>query len=366
MLIGAAQAGAEPGGGGQAEHLDLAYVSGGHERQKLDLFLPEGAGSPVPLVIWVHGGGWQAGSRKNCPLLRQGYLERGYAVASIGYRLTGDAIFPAQIEDCKAAIRWLRARAAEYRLDPEHFGVAGSSAGGHLVALLGTSGGEEAFDVGENADASSEVQAVVDYFGPTDLAVFAETPGYESHARENAPEGKLLGGAVADRPEQARAANPITYVDGEDPPFLIIHGSADPTVPLNQSQLLHEALVAAEVPSHFITVKGGGHGKGFPSSALSETAADFFDRHLRGQTDKADWPAAKTSEVDAVTSGQAGAGRPRPGTPPRVRFERVLQDDADGDRTVTRSEFAGPPRLFDRLDRDASGTLTATDFEESE
>ena len=133
---------------GVKAHRDLAYVVNGHERQKLDLFVPEKADGPLPLIIWIHGGGWQNGSKEGCPPLRNGYTGRGYAVASINYRLSGHAIFPAQIEDCKAAIRWLRAHAKEYSLDPQRFGVWGSSAGGHLVALLGTSGDVKEFDVG--------------------------------------------------------------------------------------------------------------------------------------------------------------------------------------------------------------------------
>src|SRR5437868_4772034 len=166
---------------GTKAHRDLEYVANGHERNKLDLFVPESADGPLPLIIWVHGGGWQAGSKDGCPPLRGGHTQRGYAVASINYRLSGHAPFPAQIEDCKAAIRWLRAHAKEYNLDPKRFGVWGSSAGGHLVALLGTSGDVKEFDVGANLDQSSRVQAVCDYFGPTDFTVFVTTKGFESH-----------------------------------------------------------------------------------------------------------------------------------------------------------------------------------------
>jgi acetyl esterase/lipase len=147
---------------GVKAHRDLVYVEGGHERHKLDLYLPEKAEGPLPLLIWVHGGGWQNGSKDGCPPLRAGYIERGYAVASINYRLSGHAVFPAQIEDCKAAIRWLRAHAKEYNLDAKRFGVWGSSAGGHLVALIGTSGDVKEFDVGDHLDQSSRVQAVCD------------------------------------------------------------------------------------------------------------------------------------------------------------------------------------------------------------
>jgi hypothetical protein len=166
---------------GTVAHRDLTYVENGHERHKLDLFVPEKADAPLPLIIWVHGGGWQNGSKDGGPPLRNGYTERGYAVASINYRLSGHATFPAQIEDCKAAIRWLRAHAAEYRLDARRFGVWGSSAGGHLVALLGTSGEVKEFDVGAHLDQSSRVQAVCDYYGPMDFTVFVTKPGAETN-----------------------------------------------------------------------------------------------------------------------------------------------------------------------------------------
>src|SRR6185295_6679368 len=134
---------------GVKAHRDLVHVEGGHERHKLDLYLPERASEPSPLIIWVHGGGWQNGSKDGCPPLRSGYVRRGYAVASINYRLSGHAVFPAQIEDCKAAIRWLRAHAKEYGYDADRIGVWGASAGGHLVALLGTTSDVKDFDVGE-------------------------------------------------------------------------------------------------------------------------------------------------------------------------------------------------------------------------
>lgn len=341
---------------------NVPYVENGHERQKLDLYLPEKAEKPMPLLTWIHGGGWQGGSKEGCPFLRQGFLEKGYAVASLNYRLTGDAPFPAQIEDCKAAIRWLRAHAGEYGLNPKAFGVGGSSAGGHLVALVGTSGGVKEFDVGANLDRSSAVQAVYDLYGPTDLIQFGQTPGYESHATATSPEGKLLGGAPAERVEQATRANPITHITPDDPPYLIVHGDADPTVPINQSELLHAALVEAGIPSRFITIKGGGHGKGFPGEPLVEIASEFFDRHLRGNDGAANWPKDMTSDMDAVE--MTGGGAPPNRQRPRIPFEMVLQrEDANQDGKVSRKEFKGPPPLFDRLDKDKNGELTKSDWE---
>ena len=175
-------------------------------------------------------------------------------MASINYRLSGHATFPAQIEDCKAAIRWLRANAKQYNLDTKRFGVWGSSAGGHLVALLGTSGDVKEFDKGANLDQSSRVQAVCDYYGPTDFVVFVATPRYESHAKADAPEAKLIGGAVLENKDKAAKVNPITYVSADDPPFLIVHGDKDGTVPINQSELLFAALKKAGRQVHFHTI----------------------------------------------------------------------------------------------------------------
>jgi acetyl esterase/lipase len=284
---------------GVAAHRDLPYIKDGHERQKLDLFVPE-SGDALPLLIWVHGGGWQAGSKSGCPPLRAGYAAHGYAVASIGYRLSGHAEFPAQIEDCKAAIRWLRAHAQDYNLDPDRFGVWGSSAGGHLVALLGTSGDVGAFDVGPHLDQSSRVQAVCDYYGPTDFKVFVTTPGYESHAKDRSPEAKLIGGPVLTNVKKAQELNPITYVSRDDPPHLIVHGDQDATVPLNQSELLFEALRDAGVSVHFHMIHGAGHGgPSFNEPAIGEMVQKFFEAKLASPKDEQQLSRATTSESKA-------------------------------------------------------------------
>lgn len=266
---------------GATAHRDLAYVRDGHARQKLDLFLPEKSTGPIPLVIWVHGGGWQNGSKDQCLPLRLGFTARGYAVASLNYRLSGHAVFPAQIEDCQAAVRWLRDHANDYGLDPERFAVWGASAGGHLVALLGTAGDSAEFAPTPPPKTSARVQAVCDFYGPTDLLKFALTPGYLGHARADSPESKLLGGPVLDRPAQAKRANPITYVGPGDPPFLIIHGSADPVVPPQQSTLLHAALQAAGLPSTHRTIADAKHGgPEFSTPAVADEVDAFFRRSL--------------------------------------------------------------------------------------
>ena len=256
---------------------DLEYVEGGHERQKLDIYIQKDVDSPQPLVVWVHGGGWQGGSKESArPMLP--LLQHGYTVASINYRLSQHATFPAQIEDCKAAIRYLRANAKKFNIDPERIGVAGASAGGHLVALLGTTG-----DVKElegtlgNADQSSAVQAVVDLFGPTDLTQMGG-----SHNNPNSPEAKLIGGPVQELKAEAAKANPINYVSKDDPPFLILHGDEDRVVRHNQSELLTAALNKAGVPVTFHTLKGAGHGgPQFQTLENQARVVSFFNQHLK-------------------------------------------------------------------------------------
>jgi acetyl esterase/lipase len=258
---------------------DLEYVPGGHERQKLDLFLPphsEGS-KALPLVVWVHGGAWMAGGKENCPVVS--FLNHGFVVASINYRLSRHAIFPAQLEDCKAAIRFLRAGASPYNIDPNRIGVMGESAGGHLVALLGTTSDVNDFDKGPNLHVSSEVQAVCDYFGPTDFTKMSDFESEIDHDAPDSPESKLIGGPVQENHEACKKANPITYISKNDPPFLICHGDKDMTVPHNQSVLLNEALKKAGIDVKFHTVKGGGHG--FRDAETDRIVLMFFEKHLK-------------------------------------------------------------------------------------
>jgi acetyl esterase/lipase len=258
---------------------DLAYVPDGHERQKLDLYLPaqNKDSHPLPLIVWVHGGAWHAGSKDNC--LSVHFLRYGYAAASINYRLSQHAIFPAQIEDCKAAIRFLRANAEKYNIDPNRIGVWGASAGGHLVAMLGTTGNIKQFDKGPNLQVSSRVQAVCDFFGPTDLTRMSAFESSMDHDALDSPESKLVGGPVQENKEACNRANPITYVSKDDPPFLICHGDKDMLVPHNQSVLLNDALKKAGVNVKFHTVKGGGHG--FRDQEVDRMVKEFFDKHLK-------------------------------------------------------------------------------------
>jgi acetyl esterase/lipase len=262
---------------------DLPYVENGHARHKLDLYLPQDAlleknTAPLPVVVWIHGGAWWAGSKDGCPAAW--LSSKGYAVASINYRLSQHAVFPAQIEDCKAAIRWLRANAGKYHLDADHIGVWGASAGGHLVAMLGTTGDAKDLEgKGGNADQSSRVQCVVDWFGPTDLIRITEKDD-----KPGGPVAKLLGGTVHDKREKAKKASPFYYVDKNSAPFLIMHGDKDNLVPLKQSEILEEALKKAGVEAKLDVVKDNGHGgPGFSTPESKKLIEEFFDKHLKGK-----------------------------------------------------------------------------------
>ena len=262
---------------------DIIYASPGNEPQTLDLYVPTGRASPPPIVIYIHGGGWEAGSKDHpLPL---GLTAQGFALASINYRLSQVAIWPAQIFDCKAAVRWVRANASKFGYNADQIGLVGDSAGGHLVALLATTAGVQKLEGDEgNVGTSSAVQAVVDYYGPTDFISLADqvTPG--QRANLNNPVTHLFGtpiwnnGPVIDKQDVAKEASPVTYVSAQSAPTFIIHGDHDPIVPVQQSIEFHDALKKAGADSTLVIVKGGGHGFNDPPSALAAT--EFLKRHL--------------------------------------------------------------------------------------
>lgn len=275
----------EPLPAGVKAERNISYVEDGNRNQVLDIFLPEKPSEkPLPLMIWIHGGAWMAGDQSSPPVL---YLvNKGFAVASIQYRFSSDAIWPAQAYDCKAAIRFLRANAAKYNFDPNHFGIGGDSAGGHLAAFIGTSGDvkEMEGDLG-NTNVSSQVQAVVDWFGPTDLLVMGKQSGPHSmiqHDSANSPESHLLGGPVQEKSGLAKTANPLTYIDKNDPPFLIMHGDNDQLVPLRQSIILAEALIDAGVEVTMKTIPGAGHeDPKFHNAESRQLIEEFLSRQLK-------------------------------------------------------------------------------------
>ncbi len=263
--------------------LNQDYVGDGNVRHLLDLYLPEApAEKPHPLVVYIHGGGWSAGNKDNAGALLELIKDRPYVGASINYRLTDKAMWPAQIHDCKAAIRWLRAHAQEHAIDPEKVAVFGISAGGHLVSMLGVTGDEKDMEgsLGTNPGQSTRVTCVLDFCGPSDFLTFG---GKGSIVDPDDPEGvlaKLIGGPLKNRQEIGRSASPVNHVSSDDAPFLIIHGDHDNIVPYSQAQEFDAALASAKVPAILVTGSGGGHV--FHSAELIERMRRFLDRHLLG------------------------------------------------------------------------------------
>lgn len=262
-------------------HKDIEYARVGDRALLLNYYVPRNAQTPFPIVIQIHGGGWQSGSRNTPPKGGLALVKRGYAVASIDYRLTDEAPFPAQIHDCKAAVRFIRANAASAGIDPNRIGVWGNSAGGHLAALLGTTGDlpELEGNVGI-VGVSSRVQAVFDVCGPANLLTLKPKAGTPN---TNAVRD-LLGGPATEKIELARSASPVSYASADDAPFLIYHGEADDVVPIAQSRELATALQNAGAIVYFVPIPNAGHDlrEVIPQSQqLSQNALAFFDRYLR-------------------------------------------------------------------------------------
>lgn len=262
---------------GLAAEMNIAY--GDHERNKLDLYLPKKADKPLPLVVWVHGGGWEGGSKEGNAAGLLTMLD-GYAVAAVNYRYSKQAVFPAQIEDVRAAVRFLRANAKKYNLNPDAFGAWGASAGGHLVALLAVAPEVKELD-GKNTSnpkVSSAVQAVVNWFGPADMMTLSR-PGAPAN-----PVTRLLGGDTKEKLELAKLASPTAHVGigKAGAPMLVMHGDKDLLVPLSQSEKLAEAYRKAGGDVELVVLKGAGHGgKEFITADQQKRIRDFFAKHLK-------------------------------------------------------------------------------------
>ena len=240
-------------------------------------FLKQSNGKPMPVIIYIHGGGWSGGNRAIGLPFSVAFARGGYFACTISYRLSGQAIFPAQVHDVKAAVRFLREHAEQLAIDPNRIGVWGHSAGGHLSAMLGVTGNDHTLDgVAGNQFSDSTVQAVVDVSGPTDLVRIA--PGGNGGPMI----AQFLGGTVRDKPDAAKAASPINYVDGQDAPFLIIQGGQDNLVPDEQAEIMHKALTEAGVECEYLYIAESGHG--VPDRRSFQATAAFFDKHLGGDS----------------------------------------------------------------------------------
>ena len=270
---------------------DIFYAGTENPRQTLDLYLPNktklisGNSNPLPVIIWIHGGGWKNGSKESARLafrLPEILSTARYAGVSINYRLSGEEKWPAQIHDCKAAVRWIRANAEKYNFDKGRIAAWGSSAGGHLVSMLASTNGVEQFEgrIGKNEEFSSEVHAVVNFFGPSNFLKMDNFPSKIFHRGPNSPESQLLGQALDKVPELAKMASPYHHINKNLPPFIHFHGTDDPLVPYNQSLILHQKLLSKGNKSTLITVQNGLHS--MPTHFTRRWVIPFLDYHFYG------------------------------------------------------------------------------------
>jgi acetyl esterase/lipase len=258
----------------------ILFGKGGETELKFDLAMPKEGEGPFPAIICLHGGGWVSGQRQQMKGTLEAMSLRGYVAISPDYRLAPQHRFPAQIEDCKAAVRWVRAHAQEYRINPDKIGVFGFSAGGHLACLLGVTDKEDGLEgKGGNAEQSSAVQAVVSFFGPTDFTkpVWSDKV-IERHLKP------FLGGTAEEKADVYRRASPLTYAGKNAPPCLFVHGTTDDIVPIQQSEEMVKKLRQAGVSARLIEVVGEGHGWGWSHEHRLTSIADmmnFFDEPLK-------------------------------------------------------------------------------------
>ena len=264
---------------------DVNYAGDANPAHLLDLYLPKkSSDKPRPLIVFIHGGGWQEGDKTQIIGLLFALIQDGAFVgASINYRLSGEAKWPAQIYDCKGALRWLRAHAKEYNFDPGKVGIMGISAGGHLVSLLGTSGGVAELEgtVGGNPGESSRAQCVINLCGVADMLTIKAQGTILDPEQPSAPFFKLFGGPLSEHVKEATAASPATYITADDPPFLHVHGTKDTLVPIAQSLEFSAALKKKGVSSVLITGKDGGHV--FVAPEMLITMRLFMEKHLLGK-----------------------------------------------------------------------------------
>ena len=262
------------------EILDIEYGRVGDRPLKLDLYVPKDIEKPAPGLVFIHGGGWEGGSRKIYKYYTVRYAARGYVAATVSYRLVGEATWPACVQDAKCAVRWMRANAEKYPIDPERIAAIGGSAGGHLAMMLGYSAGvPELEGDGGHEGYSSAVQAVVNFYGPTDLTV-------ERPERDHPLVLGLFGGKRYDEiPDQYALASPMYHLDTSDPPTLTFHGTIDDLVPIYQADTLAEKLKELGIPSEYRRIEGYPHGMDMAREVNLHCQwwmNRFLEKHLRG------------------------------------------------------------------------------------
>lgn len=259
---------------------NIMYAEVNNKKLLLDLYMPAGKKEPN-LIVWIHGGAWRSGSKENPPL---GLLDFGYALASINYRLSEEAIFPGPIHDIKAAIRFLRSNAKKYGYRSDKIIIWGSSSGGHYAALVGTTNGDPYYEgnLGSYTKESSSVQAILDFYGPTDfLTILNQSTPHGLSVRVPALT-LLLGKPVEQVPDLARKASPVFQVDPTDPPILIVHGDQDPQVPVNQSLELMAVYKKNSLHEELEIVPGAAHGgDAYDKKEMMETVKNFLDKVLK-------------------------------------------------------------------------------------
>jgi len=243
---------------------------------KMDIARPTGKG-PFPAIIALHGGAWRFGNRKELDGWIGFLAGEGYVAATVSYRLVPEGKFPDPLTDVKTAVRFLRANAAKYNIDPERIGAVGFSAGGHLVNLLGTVGPDAGFEGKEFPEQSSKVQAVVSYFGPTSLGLYGK-----DESAQNAVFEPMLGGRFKDKPELYDKASPVNYVTKTAAPTLLLHGTRDWIVPIEHSRLMHQKMKEAGAKSDLLEIEGGNHGfTGNGAFRANNAMLDFFKKELK-------------------------------------------------------------------------------------
>ena len=260
----------------------------------LDIYMPRTNTTPLPLVIWIFGGAWRGGDRFSVPTPVLELLTNGYAVASIDYRLSGISKWPAQVQDVRSAVRWLRINSARFRIDPQRIALWGASSGGHLALMSGFAGGRSQFTVNDQSiiiapskyqNIPDSVQAVVAWFPPTDFLRMGHFQSNFDHNAATSPESQLIGGSIQDNAPLSSTASPILYVHTNTPPVLLMHGTADKAVPNNQSELLFAQLHQFQRPAIFWPQVNLGHGgPGWADQARTAVIHAFLDRALKGAT----------------------------------------------------------------------------------